>query len=79
MANYSFHDSLSAEEFQAFATEFISIKEKEQFYNNGLGKDGGIDLYNADSTIIGQVKNQKDNFANLKKLSKKRSRPCSKI
>ena len=71
MANYSFYDSLSAEEFQAFATEFISIKEKEQFYNNGLGKDGGIDLYNADSTIIGQVKNQKDNFANLKNSLKK--------
>ena len=71
MTKYSYYDSLSAEEFQEFATEFISIKEKEQFYNNGLGKDKGIDFYNADGTIIGQVKNQKENFNTLKNSLKK--------
>ena len=71
MRNYDFHQLLSDEEFQRFASDIISIRENKKIRFNSMTHDGGIDFYDLDNTIIGQVKNYQDNFQSLQNSLKK--------
>lgn len=57
MRNYDFHELLSPEEFQKFATSILRIRENKIIKNNAMIKDGGIDFYFLNEDVIGQVKN----------------------
>lgn len=57
MRNYDFHELLSPEEFQKFATSILRIRENKVIKNNAMIKDGGIDFYFLNEDVIGQVKN----------------------
>jgi len=53
MRNYDFHELLSDEEFQQFATSIISIKEDKKLRINRMTHDKGVDFYDLEDTIIG--------------------------
>lgn len=70
MRNYDFHQLLSPEEFAHLATDMIEIKEDVTLRVTPKGKDGGVDFHDETYTIIGQVKNYKDDFNQLKSALK---------
>ena len=57
MRNYDFHELMSDKEFQKFAASLLEIKEQRQIRSNAFTKDEGIDIYDLNNEIIGQVKN----------------------
>ena len=57
MHTYNFHERLEPIEFEKFAKDLLEIRENIVFFGTPKGKDDGVDFYNADKTIIGQVKN----------------------
>lgn len=71
MRNYDFHQLLSPEEFAHLVTDIIEIKEDVTLRVTPKGKDGGVDFHDETYTIIGQVKNYKDDFHQLKSALKK--------
>ena len=71
MRDYDFHGLLSDEEFQKFATSIVSVRENKEIRCNRMTKDGGVDFYDLDNTIIGQVKRYQNNFSSLKSSLKK--------
>ncbi len=65
MRNYDFNELLSDKEFQTFAAEVIEVRENIKIYVNPMGPDKGIDFYDANHKIMGQVKLRRT-FSSLK-------------
>lgn len=63
---YDFHSLMDFYEFQCLACDVLKIRDKKKYYVGTKGRDEGIDIYSADNKVIGQVKNFKNNFSQLK-------------
>ncbi len=79
MRNYDFHQLLSPEDFAHFAGDVVEIKEGISLRITPRGKDGGIDFHDPDYKIMGQVKNYKDSFSQLKSALKEELPKVRKI
>lgn len=79
MRNYDFHQLLSPEDFAHLAGDLVEKKEGISLRITPKGKDGGIDFHDHDYKIMGQVKNYKDSFTQLKSALKEELPKVRKI
>lgn len=66
MRNYDFHELLDDYQFQNFGAKFVEIREGVKIFCNSKAKDGGIDFYDINHKIMGQVKCYQNNFNSFK-------------